>query len=662
MRAFAPLLLAAGLCSAQDDAPVEYCFDHRSLDCNIPLSVGSATLDINRACAATESLILSVTGDPALRLVRTDLDVNRHQAALSGLRLDDERCGGVHQTYHRCWWCAAVNEDVLATIQPHIPDSFCQFQDCSRPSAIPDERVNVTETCNVLRDLKEENIFPASVTMCHAAEQASYACPVFCDLPYLGADTKLKKQALIWAARLSALLSLLGASYIIYDSLFDKKNRKNVYHQLLAGMACFDVVTAFAWGWSTAAVPKDKFWIEGAIGNDMTCKSQAFFVQLGFTSVFYNVSLATYYLLVIVYAWREHALKEVRHYLHGLPLAVGLVLAVSAIPVYDWFEYGCHLLPPPDGDMLPILVFAVGPLGLAIAGIIVCMFTVYCKVRMQARTSRKWSFGVGSANTLETRVFYQSLWYVLSFLVTWPILFAMYLASVEINGPYALTLTIAFAAPLQGFNNFLVFIRPKINAWRHKSIANTSGRSSSFRFSNRSSATDQTFGGSYGIRRFWRNGSSHSQTSQDSAKFNTSSGLTTSANQFNSSTNQFNTSMNQFNTSENSFNNNPQPPVRDSSVLHFSAAETPDDDSESKDSQNQPPEQAVQTNLHEGGDDEEEEDVVDFENMDPSVLIAREDRPMEDDVDEESDLPSSRVQANHAHMETVEEEPSSQSE
>ena len=100
--------------------------------------------------------------------------------------------------------------------------------------------------------------------------------------------------------------------------------------------------------------------------------------------------------------------------------------------------------------------------------------TVYCKVRSQANKARKWSMGNkglkkgGARNVLERTVFYQSIFYVMSFLISWPILFAMYLASVDVDGPYGLTATIAFVAPLQGFNNFLVYIRPKINQWRRE--------------------------------------------------------------------------------------------------------------------------------------------------------------------------------------------------
>ena len=293
-------------------------------------------------------------------------------------------------------------------------------------------------------------------------------------------------------------------------------------------MAVFDVFTALAWAFATAPIPEEKFWIYGASGSEASCTTQAFFVQLGFTSVFYNVSLALYYVLVIVHDWREYTLVKIRPYLHGGPLFIGIVLAFAGFPFYDWFEYGCHLLPPPDGDMWTVVVFAVGPLGVAIISIITCMLTVYCKVRRQARTSRKWSMGVGTSNTLETQVFYQSFWYIMSFLVSWPILFAMYLASVDVGGPYGVTITIAFVAPLQGFSNFLVYIRPKVNQWKKERAKRAEKKN---KLLNNSSAA--TAGSSFNPRSFLRKGlskgrfniSSKGQSFANSFRFSGVSGL-----------------------------------------------------------------------------------------------------------------------------------------
>jgi hypothetical protein len=70
----------------------------------------------------------------------------------------------------------------------------------------------------------------------------------------------------------------------------------------MLGMSIFDVVSAISWGLSTAPIPVynkygDPTLMYGAIGDTASCKAQGFFIQLSFTSIFYNVTLSTYYLL-----------------------------------------------------------------------------------------------------------------------------------------------------------------------------------------------------------------------------------------------------------------------------------------------------------------------------------------------------------------------------
>lgn len=116
----------------------------------------------------------------------------------------------------------------------------------------------------------------------------------------LGASTTDQKRGFIWASRVSAVLSFGGASFIFYDVLSDPKFREDVYYRLLLAMAVFDLATAIAWVFAKAPIdPKDKPHVEGAIGTVATCRTQAFFVQLGFTSCFYNVSMALYYVLLV---------------------------------------------------------------------------------------------------------------------------------------------------------------------------------------------------------------------------------------------------------------------------------------------------------------------------------------------------------------------------
>jgi hypothetical protein len=72
--------------------------------------------------------------------------------------------------------------------------------------------------------------------------------------------------------------------------------------QIMLAMSTFDLSGCIAWSLSTVAIPKytsngAPTFIYGAEGNNISCKIQGFLFQLNFTSIFYNISLSTYYLL-----------------------------------------------------------------------------------------------------------------------------------------------------------------------------------------------------------------------------------------------------------------------------------------------------------------------------------------------------------------------------
>lgn len=388
------------------------------------------------------------------------------------------QCEDARRAYHKCYWCVpgptphqfcGVDLGMSCINNLILPDSFrsVTLQDMDLPEASADRK------CAEIHEYWKENPrSPFTIDGCFEEVYLSRLCPErFCDLDdakvlnlnYLGTNSDGQRRALIWTSRVAAILSFIGASFILLDILPNPAKRSTVYHQLLVGMASFDLVTAVAWSFATAPIDAEEAgYVEGAMGNEATCICQGFFIQLGFTSIFYNVSLSLYFFLVVARNWREFQLKKIRLYMHVLPVLVGLGLSFGAIPSYQFLVYGCHLAPPPQGDLWAVLVFVVVPLGLSIASITATMVMLYCKVRTQSATSNKWSFGIGQANPMIRAVFWQCLFYTLAFYVTWPILFSVYVASVDEDGPFGLAMTVAFVAPLQGFSNCLVYIRPRL--------------------------------------------------------------------------------------------------------------------------------------------------------------------------------------------------------
>lgn len=101
--------------------------------------------------------------------------------------------------------------------------------------------------------------------------------------------------ALTWAQRVSGILSLAGSLLIMYKMIRKKPNeRKSTYVQIIFLISLFDCLSSLAYIFGTAFV-QSEYGIYGAIGNDSTCKFQAWLFQIGITSVFYNWALSLYF-------------------------------------------------------------------------------------------------------------------------------------------------------------------------------------------------------------------------------------------------------------------------------------------------------------------------------------------------------------------------------
>ena len=398
------------------------------------------------------------------------LNLENHADLLA--KLPPEDCiESVQWAYSKCYWCSPE-----ASSNPQ----YCTTYD-QKPCDVPlDERKTKTKflneyytttdpLCLGFYDRHVKGPRPASMINCDLVDDAWAICD-FCgdDVPYLGADTQVKQALLAWLPRIPACLSMLGASYMIRDVV---KSKRTVYHGLMFAMAVFDFCTAAAWLFTTAPSPTEDDYLDfvyGKMGNETTCKVQAFFIQLGVTSVFYNAALCTYYWLVIVKGWTERRLQKRRILLllHGPPLLVGFALAFGGLPVYTASEYACHLwyITPSDGKLRRVRVYLlfIAPVAASILYITIVLGLVYWKVSRQSRQSRRWIFGASGTAALQRRVFRQCIAYALAFYITWPLGALNYAFSFDmIVDRYGYTLFVSCLKPLQGFTNFLVYVRPR---------------------------------------------------------------------------------------------------------------------------------------------------------------------------------------------------------
>ena len=157
----------------------------------------------------------------------------------------------------------------------------------------------------------------------------------------------------ITTASLSAVASLL----IIFIIFRSKTKMKSVYHRIMFGMSCYDILQSVAMAVTTVPMPKDMIYqqFEGLIvGTDMSCRAQGFvFIFGSMASTTYNAVLCWYYLCVLHFQLQDEIIK--RHieplFFHVLPIAYGATMAslswtfdvIHPSPLAPW----CSAMPYP---------------------------------------------------------------------------------------------------------------------------------------------------------------------------------------------------------------------------------------------------------------------------------------------------------------------------
>jgi len=127
----------------------------------------------------------------------------------------------------------------------------------------------------------------------------------------------------------------------------------------MLSMSSSDFIVSGAWFCTTWPIPRDELQIDdpserlyGNVGNQQTCTAQAFFIQLGIVTPFYNAILALYYYLTIRREWKEEEFKcRVEYAGHFLSIAWGLGTAIAGL-VMDLFNNSgvwCWIAPYPSG-------------------------------------------------------------------------------------------------------------------------------------------------------------------------------------------------------------------------------------------------------------------------------------------------------------------------
>ncbi len=272
-----------------------------------------------------------------------------------------------------------------------------------------------------------------------------------------GCSVGIKAKVIIWLYRVSAALSLIGSILITHEFFSRSPDHRSTYHHLMLAISCYDVVTSVAYMLTGVLVPTSAGQYESH-GNGATCKLQGFLIQLGATSLFYNLLLSVYFLLLVNYNWKERRFRKYRNYVHVPILVAGIALSVAAT-YFDVPQLSvCFIAIPPETiNFLPITLLFTVPTGVALVTIVSCNVIMCYHVYSTEKATLKWS---GKQNlALTKKVVWQALFYCGVFIVTLPYVTIYNYLQFRGQRPFRQFAFLALFSPSQGFLNCLIFFQ-----------------------------------------------------------------------------------------------------------------------------------------------------------------------------------------------------------
>lgn len=297
------------------------------------------------------------------------------------------------------------------------------------------------------------------------------------------------------APRFSGSISVIASSTILWIIFRSDTNLSTIYHRIMFGMSCVDILGSIAMGLSTLPMPKERNieedvharfpWEGTMLGNETTCALQGFFFAFGTSTMFaYNAMLCFYYALAIAFRMKEGKItKYFEIFLHGFPLCFGLG---GAIPPFflGWYrrtawEAWCTIVVSQEiQDILSILTLSYIStlMGLTLIFLSLIIWrvvsteiamtqTIYSKKGVERQLLRRSQQIQRTEKTHQNTkvILIQALAYIFSFMLTLLMPFLRGVISKEADWVVRLQIILL---PLQGLFNALIFISHKVYNYR----------------------------------------------------------------------------------------------------------------------------------------------------------------------------------------------------
>ena len=289
-------------------------------------------------------------------------------------------------------------------------------------------------------------------------------------------------RAVAFIPRVTGFLSVIGSSLIINNILSDWKTKLKIpYHRILLCMSIMDVIGSVGQMLSTYPIPSDNGFVYGAAGNIYTCTVQGSILCLGLAVPLYNLSLSFHYVFSTINKNMYSRLEPIYHFLSlGIPLILTVVSIVhenfnnlGSICFINEHPIGCLDNPNIEctrGSSAKFQKFIIMTIVASCFLLIpINMSILFCLVSNQHRKiTKKYNRSIYNTNESfkkkEKVIATQAFMYFFSFLITfiWSALDGVLMVHAPKRRMFALTVCAKIFYPMQGFFNFLIFIRPRV--------------------------------------------------------------------------------------------------------------------------------------------------------------------------------------------------------
>ena len=232
-----------------------------------------------------------------------------------------------------------------------------------------------------------------------------------------------------------------------------------------------------------------------AIGSTATCEAAGFLFTTPVAAALYQCMLCLYFLLKVRFRFTEFKIRRfLMPWVHAVPAGTGLAFAVAGLVTKSFnpniFVATCSFAPTQCGNdpscprgrsALPlILAMNLTIIGVSLLGI-AFVWLLYCHVRSEGQRGRRYSVTDATQNRNKA-VLVQAMCYTvaycsLSLTILATIVYRVVvmtrsdfnlLAMYRSPGYFLIRLVLTVLFPLQGFFNWVIFVRPTVVLWKQQ--------------------------------------------------------------------------------------------------------------------------------------------------------------------------------------------------